>query len=213
MQKSKLGLHNPIDMIFFMQPFMLISILPLMLIFEGRKIEENSGIVLLLSSDELRSWILKISAGAFIAFIMELSEFLTLSYTSSLTLSVVGIFKEICQLVLAVEFNHDQLTLINILGLVLCLGGILCHIINKYWAYTIEQDERAQSVQFEPQRNKRSVNGNTDIQSNNIKAHHHISQKAPLLEDDALDFTDSDDQNEETSNVIYDIKHRRDIRR
>lgn len=38
---------------------------------------------------------IKITIGAFIAFAMEISEFLVLSYTSSLTLSVAGIFKVI----------------------------------------------------------------------------------------------------------------------
>lgn len=37
--------------------------------------------------------LLKITIAAFIAFAMEISEFLVLSYTSSLTLSVAGIFK------------------------------------------------------------------------------------------------------------------------
>lgn len=37
--------------------------------------------------------ILKISAGATLAFFMEVSEFMVLSKTSSLTLSIAGIFK------------------------------------------------------------------------------------------------------------------------
>lgn len=36
MQKSKLGLHNPIDMIYFMQPWMLLSIVPFTIGFEGK---------------------------------------------------------------------------------------------------------------------------------------------------------------------------------
>uniref|UniRef100_T1GDK9 Uncharacterized protein n=1 Tax=Megaselia scalaris TaxID=36166 RepID=T1GDK9_MEGSC len=39
---------------------------------------------------------------------------------------------EILQLVLAVEINNDQMTGMNILGLVMCLGGICCHLIHKY---------------------------------------------------------------------------------
>lgn len=35
MQKSKLGLHNPIDMLYFMQPWMIISVLLLTIGFEG----------------------------------------------------------------------------------------------------------------------------------------------------------------------------------
>lgn len=42
---------------------------------------------------ELWPTILKVSVGATIAFAMELSEFLVVTYTSSLTLSIAGIFK------------------------------------------------------------------------------------------------------------------------
>ena len=35
MQKSELGLDNPIDMIYHVQPFMLLSLLPLAVAIEG----------------------------------------------------------------------------------------------------------------------------------------------------------------------------------
>lgn len=35
MQKSKLGLGNPVDMMYHMQPWMLLSIIPVALWFEG----------------------------------------------------------------------------------------------------------------------------------------------------------------------------------
>lgn len=204
MQKSKLGLHNPVDMVYHMQPWMLLSIIPVTIIFEGRKIVENSVLIDNLQNDIVIEWVMKLSIGAFIAFIMELSEFLTLSYTSSLTLSVVGIFKEICQLVLAIEFNHDQLTLINVLGLTLCLGGICCHVLNKYWSYAKMQDESS-SVCYETY--TRPTRHPFQETCNNGGA-------APLLESDNVDYSDTEDsQNEDTSNVIYDVLKRRDPRR
>jgi len=36
MQKSKLGLHNPIDMIYYMQPWMIASLVPLVFGIEGK---------------------------------------------------------------------------------------------------------------------------------------------------------------------------------
>ena len=62
---------------------------------------------------------------------MEMSEYLLLSYTSSLTLSIAGIFKEIFTLYLAVEFNGDILSPINFVGLFVCLAGITLHCILK----------------------------------------------------------------------------------
>ncbi|XP_026735956.1 solute carrier family 35 member C2-like isoform X2 [Trichoplusia ni] len=35
MQKSKLGLHNPVDMVFHVQPWMFVSLLPFTIMFEG----------------------------------------------------------------------------------------------------------------------------------------------------------------------------------
>lgn len=43
--------------------------------------------------EQLMPTILKVSVGATIAFAMEISEFLVVTYTSSLTLSIAGIFK------------------------------------------------------------------------------------------------------------------------
>lgn len=43
--------------------------------------------------EELMPTMLKVSGGATIAFAMEISEFVVVTYTSSLTLSIAGIFK------------------------------------------------------------------------------------------------------------------------
>lgn len=49
--------------------------------------------VLLLPGSEILPYVFKVSFGAFLAFAMELSEYLVVTYTSSLTLSITGIFK------------------------------------------------------------------------------------------------------------------------
>lgn len=79
---------------------------------------------------------LRITIGAILAFGMEVSEFLVLGRTSSLTLSVTGILKEICQLILAVETKGDRLSFVNVIGLILCLCGIGCHVAHKYAVFT-----------------------------------------------------------------------------
>ncbi|XP_058065984.1 solute carrier family 35 member C2 [Anopheles bellator] len=142
MQKSKLGLHNPIDMIFHMQPWMILSVLPFTIGFEGQKLIEGFDLVQQLPPAVVLDVWLKISVGAFIAFAMEVSEFMVLTNTSSLTLSVAGIFKEICQLVLAVELNDEHLSTVNVLGLVMCLGGICCHVVHKFFIYRDDMASR-----------------------------------------------------------------------
>lgn len=37
MQKQKIGLHNPVDMVFHMQPWMILAALPFAIVFEGKK--------------------------------------------------------------------------------------------------------------------------------------------------------------------------------
>jgi solute carrier family 35 protein C2 len=69
--------------------------------------------------------------GSLLAFLMELSEYLLLTYTSSLTLSIAGIFKEIFTLFLAYEYTGDRMSSINFMGLVLCLIGISLHVVLK----------------------------------------------------------------------------------
>lgn len=102
-------------------------------------------------------------SSALLAFSLEFSEFLLVSNTSSLTLSVSGIFKvkfvcflnriwilclynnlyrlkflfkEIVMLYLAVEYNNNELNPINIIGLAICLTGIILHCILKF--YTLQ---------------------------------------------------------------------------
>lgn len=112
-------------MMFYIQPYMVIGILPLTIYFEGLLIYESGFSVITESIGK------NIIIGAFFAFLMELSEYLLLSYTSSLTLSIAGIFKEIFTLYLAVEYNGDVLSMINFVGLFTCLVGITIHVILK----------------------------------------------------------------------------------
>lgn len=132
MQRAELGLKHPIDMLYHVQPWMLVAVLPIAFAFEGKDVSD--AFHNLMGSQDWGTATLTVflvTFGAIIAFAMELSEYLVVSETSSLTLSVAGIFKEICTLVLAVEWNGDEMTLINVAGLLLCLGGIVCHVVHK----------------------------------------------------------------------------------
>uniref|UniRef100_A0A1A9UJJ0 Sugar phosphate transporter domain-containing protein n=1 Tax=Glossina austeni TaxID=7395 RepID=A0A1A9UJJ0_GLOAU len=191
MQKSKLGLHNPIDMIYHMQPWMILSF------------------------------------GAVLAFFMEVSEFLVLSKTSSLTLSIAGIFKDIFQLALAVELNGDQLTLINVLGLIVCLAGICCHLLHKYSMLTKIEDFQTYDETNEMHFNDNSINAsnaNVNVAGVNNEStsssfsflnKQHSSQMVPLLEetDSEDDGTDHNGPKVNSSDVIFDILKRRDMPR
>ncbi|KAK4324710.1 hypothetical protein Pmani_004665 [Petrolisthes manimaculis] len=73
----------------------------------------------------------RVMFGAVLAFFMEVSEYLVVCYTSSLTFSISGVAKEIMTLSLAVYIYNEHLTLINLCGLLLCVVGICLHVVLK----------------------------------------------------------------------------------
>ncbi|XP_075159735.1 solute carrier family 35 member C2 isoform X2 [Haematobia irritans] len=223
MQKSKLGLHNPIDMIYHMQPWMIMAILPFVMVFEGKLFLEVLDKLEVYPTNDIYMIILKVTFGAVMAFCMEISEFMVLAKTSSLTLSIAGIFKDIFQLALAVVYNGDQLTLINCLGLIVCLAGICCHIVHKYSSLTKneEQNSSGDDDSFDLHYNEATIMGSstqqmddsTNFAFNTTKKHSSLT--VPLLEETDSDDADGDGSlnKENSSDVIFDILKRRDMQR
>ncbi|KFP52992.1 Solute carrier family 35 member C2, partial [Cathartes aura] len=118
MQKAELGLQNPIDIMFHLQPLMFLGLFPLFAVFEGLPLSVSEKLF-------------RFHEGGILAFGLGFSEFLLVSRTSSLTLSIAGIFKEICILFLATRLLGDHLSLLNWLGFAVCLAGISLHVILK----------------------------------------------------------------------------------
>lgn len=136
------------------------------------------------------------------------------------------ILKDIFQLALAVEYNGDQVSLLNALGLFVCLAGICCHIIHKYSTLT-KNEEANLSVDdnsFDLQYNEVSLNGSSPSQGNPAQpgnstnfgfnsATKHSSLTVPLLEETDSDDDDGSPNKENSSDVIFDILKRRDMQR
>jgi len=131
MQKSKLGLANPVDMIYHLQPVMILCLLPFAIGFEGARIATSVSVFRFEDPVVFLQTVALVSIGGVIAFVMELTEFLLVSYTSGLTLSVAGIVKEIISLTLAVIYQSTDISPINLVGLVVCMVGITLHVIRK----------------------------------------------------------------------------------
>ncbi|MEE6528065.1 hypothetical protein FKM82_029968, partial [Ascaphus truei] len=66
--------------------------------------------------------------GGLLAFGLGFSEFLLVSKTSSLTLSIAGIFKELCILQLATHLLGDEMSRLNWMGFGFCILGIALHV-------------------------------------------------------------------------------------
>jgi len=131
-QKQDLKLSNPIDLLFHLQPIMFLGIFPLAIIKEGVDFFTiHSGMNFDYFSDFVPS-ICMIGFGAILAFMLSFSEYLLLSQTSSLTLAISGIFKEVCILVMATTINGDQLSSLNICCFFACVLGICLHVYLKF---------------------------------------------------------------------------------
>lgn len=144
MQKSNMGLSNPIDMIFHIQPFMILTLIPFILVLEGPRILTILGDSQAYNLENFSIDVLEIIAGGVLAFLMESGEFLLLAYTSSLTLSISGIIKEIITMSLAVMYQSSDLSVVNVLGLGICLLGICVHVVKK----ALETENTTKSVKY-----------------------------------------------------------------
>ncbi|XP_067652772.1 solute carrier family 35 member C2-like isoform X2 [Haliotis asinina] len=130
-QKKEIGLANPLDMMYHVQPWMIVGLFPLSVAFEGVQVATSEQFFRCEDINMFMTTAGLLLAGASLAFMLEFSEFLLLSQTSSLTLSLSGIVKEICTLGLAAGINGDQMNSVNIIGLFVCLCGITLHVVLK----------------------------------------------------------------------------------
>lgn len=118
---------------YHIQPWMILGLLPLAIIFEAIPLATGTETWSTLMADRQLVYfrVIYVLGGSLLAFLMELSEFLLLTYTSSLTLAIAGIIKEIFTLYLAVNYNGDQMSMVNFVGLLVCLTGIALHVTVK----------------------------------------------------------------------------------
>ncbi|KRX90419.1 Solute carrier family 35 member C2 [Trichinella pseudospiralis] len=128
LQKEILGLSNPFDMIYHVQPWMVVGILPLFFAFEARDL----ALISTTAYGSKPSSVLRLSAlvliGGLLATLMEMFEYLLLLYTSSLTLSVCSVGKELVTLLLAYRYRNDRMSLMNAFGLAMCIFGTALHV-------------------------------------------------------------------------------------
>ncbi|KAG0368932.1 Triose-phosphate Transporter [Mortierella sp. AD032] len=116
------SLANPISTIFFLSPIMGVCLCIVAGIFEGYGTIFGS-VFFADSSSALMTLGLLFMGGVF-AFMMVLAEFNLIARTSVVTLSVLGIIKEIVTIVISSLVFKDHLTLVNIMGLFVTLTGI-----------------------------------------------------------------------------------------
>ncbi|KAF9427869.1 Triose-phosphate Transporter [Entomortierella beljakovae] len=114
------SLTNPISTIFFLSPIMGVCLCIVAGIAEGYGNIFSSEFfqTVWIGLDTLSRLLL----GGIIAFAMVLAEFNLIARTSVVSLSVLGI--EVVTIIISSLVFHDQLTIVNILGLIITLSGI-----------------------------------------------------------------------------------------
>ncbi|KAG0252730.1 Triose-phosphate Transporter [Mortierella polycephala] len=116
------SLANPISTIFFLSPIMGVCLFIVAGVFEGYGNIFSSEFFMSVGSTLVTLGLLFL--GGIFAFLMVLAEFNLIARTSVVTLSVLGIIKEVVTIVISALVFHDQLTIVNILGLFITLTGI-----------------------------------------------------------------------------------------
>ncbi|GMG52863.1 unnamed protein product [Aspergillus oryzae var. brunneus] len=114
---------NPFSTLFFLTPVMFISLITIALAVEGPSQIVTGFVALSDVHGGMFATFLLIFPGI-LAFCMISSEFALLKRSSVVTLSICGIFKEVVTISAAGVVFHDQLTLINIVGLVITISSI-----------------------------------------------------------------------------------------
>ncbi|RMZ91530.1 hypothetical protein DV736_g1252, partial [Chaetothyriales sp. CBS 134916] len=117
---------NPFATLFFLAPIMFFTLLVIALIAEGPS-EIIVGLSLLIHDHGIGTTLALLIIPGSLAFFMIASEFTLLQRTSVVTLSICGIFKEVVTISAAGIVFHDELSVVNISGLLVTISCIACY--------------------------------------------------------------------------------------
>jgi len=129
--KHEASSGGPVEVIFHLTPIMGITLAIISLFFEKLWVV-LPGSPYFSSFGHSLFTILILAVGGLIAFSMVWAEFMLIANTSALTFLVAGTFKEIVTVGAAVLFLHESFTLVNAMGLVVLIAGVVLFNWLKY---------------------------------------------------------------------------------
>ncbi|XP_064398591.1 solute carrier family 35 member C2-like [Halichondria panicea] len=145
-QKEQLGLSNPVDTLFHLQPVMILVLLPIAIPVDGTNV--GTSVLVFRASDwaEFGWSTAYILPAACMAFMLGVSEYLLVYHTSGLTLSVAGVLKEVLILTLStLWWEEESLTPLNMVGIAVCVSGIALHVAIKAYYSRVEDEKESES--------------------------------------------------------------------
>lgn len=130
LQKDAYGLKHPLALMSYVTPVMAVGTALLSLIMDPWD-EFRSSIYFNNSWHILRSCLLLL-LGGLLAFFMVLTEYILVSVTSAVTVTIAGVVKEAVTILVAVFYFHDQFTLLKGIGLITIMIGVSLFNWYKY---------------------------------------------------------------------------------
>jgi solute carrier family 35 protein C2 len=190
---------NPFSSIFFLTPVMFFALFLLALPIEGPANVVEGVKILAAAKGGFYSFILLLFPG-FLAFMMVSAEFALLKRTSVVTLSVCGIFKEVLTISAAGAVFGDELSPINVSGLVVTILSIAAYNVLKYSNVKAAAAEEAHEIVVEESRPEvRKADGQAE-------ASDAVDSTSALLRRDSEQFAlagdDDDDTHDRTPNGV-----------
>ncbi|XP_019850680.1 PREDICTED: solute carrier family 35 member C2-like [Amphimedon queenslandica] len=153
LQKEEYGLSNPVNMIYNLQPVMILTLIPLAFFIDGIHFAISRKLLLAPSPSVLLTTLILILMAGVLAFLLAMSEYLLVYHTSSLTFSVSGVIKEIIILTISTVFVEEgSLSLLKVSGMVLCVMGVATHSVLKAIRLQDEAVRRQQELQLSRER-------------------------------------------------------------
>ncbi|XP_020575891.1 probable sugar phosphate/phosphate translocator At1g06470 [Phalaenopsis equestris] len=137
LQKESYGLKNPITLMSHVTPVMALATAILSLLLDPWH-DLKSNKYFDSSKHMIISSLLMLFGGA-LAFFMVLTEYILVSATSAVTVTIAGIVKEAVTILVAVFYFHDQFTVLKGMGLLVIIVGV--SLFNWYKYHKLQKDK------------------------------------------------------------------------
>ncbi|KAG0486704.1 hypothetical protein HPP92_008799 [Vanilla planifolia] len=144
LQKESYGLQNPITFMSYVTPVMAFTTAILSLLLDPWH-ELNTNKYFDTKRHMIRSSLLMLLGGV-LAFFMVLTEYILVSATSAVTVTIAGIVKEAVTILVAVFYFHDQFTVLKGMGLLTILVGV--SLFNWYKYQKLQKDSNVDGAEI-----------------------------------------------------------------
>ncbi|EFC39088.1 predicted protein [Naegleria gruberi] len=133
---------SSVQIFFYTAPVIALTVLPIALILELNSIisvfsnlqqaVDATHSIHMLRFLFILKFVAMVFVGSMLGIILNVSEFLLIKQTSSLTLTVLSIFKELLMIAIAVMIFGDHIGVLGYIGYGLCLIGLIIYKVHRF---------------------------------------------------------------------------------